>query len=204
MDREWLETQFKIHRDKSKADLARALGLEPPAVSKILSGGRQIKAQEYVTMRLFFGMPAEGERAVMPGAGRSYVLDTLDFAMNEKETPETESGDSWVIPAHLFEGRTKSPPEKIKIFAVQEDAMIPEIYQGEQVLVDLSDKKPSPAGVFVVSDGLGYIIRQCEYVPHSDPPEIKLSARNSKYDSYVTLLEKAEIIGRAIAKLQWL
>lgn len=43
-----------MHPKKTKAQLARLLGLEPPAVSKILAGTRQIKAQEYMKMREFF------------------------------------------------------------------------------------------------------------------------------------------------------
>ena len=82
--------------------------------------------------------------------------------------------------------------------------MMPDLQQGERVLVDLSDTKPSPAGVFIVSDGLGQIIRQCEYVPHSDPPAIRFSARNPKYEPYTIPLARAQIIGRVLAKLQWL
>ncbi len=202
MDTEWLKTQFKLNPDKTKAGLARALGLEPPAVSKIISGRRQIKAHEYVAMRKFFGMPTDGARAAQADMGRSYVIGTLDTGMQEK-APQGED-DAWVMPAHLFENRTKAPPEKIRIFTVHGDAMLPDFKAGEQVLVDLSDVKPAPAGEFVVSDGMSHIIRQCEYVPHSDPPEIRLSALNKKYEAYNVPLEKAAIIGRVIAKLQWL
>jgi len=201
MDMEWLKTQFRLHPDKSKAGLAKALGLEPPAVSKILSGQRQIKAHEYVAMRRFFGLPSDGERAVGPGR-KSYILSTLGQEM--QDTAPAADDDAWVMPASLFENRTKAPPEKIRIFAVQEDAMVPDLQQGERVLVDLSDTRPSPAGIFVVSDGLGHIIRQCEYVPHSDPPALKLSARNGRYEPYTIPLDKAQIIGRVLAKLQWL
>ncbi len=203
MDTEWLKTQFRLHPDKTKADLAKALGLEPPAISKILSGRRQIKAHEYVAMRAFFGMPTEGARAVVSPSGRNYVIPPLGQEAFEDKAPEG-GDDAWVMPASLFESRTKAPPDQIRIFTVQEDAMTPDLQQGERVLVDLSDTKPSPAGVFVVSDGLGQIIRQCEYVPHSEPPAIKLSARNSKYEPYTIPLAKAQIIGRVLAKLQWL
>ena len=47
------------------------------------------------------------------------------------------------------------------------------------------------------------MVRSCEYVPHSDPPKMKLNANNQKF-SYVMELDQADIIGRVIAKLQWL
>lgn len=203
MDKEWLETQFKLNPDKNKADLARALGLEPPAVSKMLHGKRQIKAGEYVAMRRFFGLPSDGARGAGLAAATSYVLETLAPEMRESGPEDAAADDAWVMPAHIFQNRTKAPPEKIKIFTVHGDAMLPDFKPGAQVLVDLSDIKPSPAGEFVVSDGHGHIIRQCEFVPHSNPPEIKLSALNKKYEPYTVLLEKAEIIGRVLAKLEW-
>jgi phage repressor protein C with HTH and peptisase S24 domain len=156
-------------------------------------------------MRKFFGLPADGDRAARGGGGTSYRLEPLSFQErgDNDETGEGED-DAWVMPASMFETRTKAPPEKIKIMAVNEDAMAPDFQPGEQVLVDLSDTKPSPAGVFVVSDGMGHVIRQCEYVPNSAPPEVRLSARNDKYSAYTVTLDKAAILGRVIAKLEWL
>lgn len=203
MDAQWLEAQFRINPGKSKAELARALGLEAPAVSKVLAGIRQIKAHEYVGMRKFFDLPVDGEQAV--SFGTSYVLKPLNNKeLEERVRTDHEGDNAWVMPASLLKAHTEAEPEQIKIFAIQENAMVPDFMPGEQVLVDLSDKRPSPPGVFVVSDGLGYIIRQCSYVPHSQPPEIKLSSIDTKYDSCTLPLEKTEIIGRVIAKLQWL
>lgn len=82
--------------------------------------------------------------------------------------------------------------------------MTPDFTPGEQVLVDLTDRSPSPPGVFIVSDGLGYLIRQCEYLPGSKPPQIKLSPVNPKFEPSIVELKKTDIAGRVIAKLQWL
>lgn len=202
MDSEWLKTQLRLQPDKSKADLARALKLGAPAISKILSGTRQIKAQEYIAMRRFFGMPVDGVRAASGGGERAYVLEPLAAGLQEQSTSSEDH--SWVIPANVLKSKTKAPPEEIKIFAVQENAMTPDFKSGEHVIVDLSDKKPSPPGVFVVSDGMGHMIRQCQYVPQSDPPEIKFTAHNNQFESYILPLEKSDIIGRVIAKVQWL
>lgn len=211
MDSQWLKTQFSVNPGKTKAGLAKALNLDAPAISKILAGTRQIKANEYIGMRKFFGLPVDGEQATSGNRDKSYVLAPLtkDKEQEEKninqalyDAPVPE--ENWVMPASLFKNRTTANPEQIRIFSIQENAMVPDFMPGEHVLVDLSDVKPSPPGVFLVSDGLGHMIRQCAYVPHSDPPEIKLSAVNSKYEPYTLPLEKTKIIGRVIAKLQWL
>ena len=207
MNSQWLKRQFDCNTDKSKAGLARALSLEPPAISKILNGTRQIKAKEYNLMRQYFGLPIDGERASsLPE--NSYRLDTYDGSLGNAagmmETPENTRENSWIIPAEILSARTQAPPNKIKIFSVQESFMEPEYRRGEHVLIDLSDQTPSPPGAFIISDGFGVMLRNCEYVPHSDPAEIRVSACNTSFQTQVLQQGDFEVIGRVIAKLQWL
>lgn len=197
MDSQWLKLQFAQHPEKSRADLARALDLDPPAISKILAGGRQIKAHEYIAMRKFFGLPTDGERAV---AGSSYRLQTLADGLAEKEPPEDH--DAWIMPASLLEGRTDAPPEKIRIFTIRDNSMEPDFAVGAQVLVDLSDITPSPPGVFIMSDGLGHVLRQCDIIPGETPLQVNVLAKNGT--TFRLPLAKAAIIGRVIARLDWL
>jgi len=208
MDNLWLKAQFAAHPEKSKADLARLVGLDAPAISKILSGARQIKAAEYIAMRRFFGLPVDGEPS--PGGGGpdysgAAVLAPLGGGLSDSGSDlGAMDDDAWVMPARMLARRTSASPEQIRIFTVQENVMMPDFMPGEPVLVDLSSRIPSPPGVFIVSDGIGHIIRQCEYVPHSDPPTIRLSASTGKCEPYTMPFEKAGLIGRVIAKLQWL
>lgn len=198
MDSQWLKTQFDLHPDKSRADLARALELDPPAISKILAGGRQIKAHEYVAMRKFFGLPTDGERAV---AASSYRLQTLPTTgMAEKDRADDQ--DAWIMPAHLLESRTDAPPEKIRIFTIRDNSMEPDFMVGAQVLVDLSDTTPSPPGVFILSDGLGHVLRQCDIIPGETPLQVNVQAKNGT--AFRLPLAKAAIVGRVMARLDWL
>lgn len=204
MDAAWLKTQFRLNPDKNKAGLAESLGLSASAVSKILAGTRQIKAHEYVGMRRYFGLPVDGAAAAREGdrAPQGYVVAPLE-GMREQRTA-APSPESWIIPAHLLQGRTQAAPDKVRIFAVQEQAMAPDFMPGQHILVDLSDTQPSPPGVFVVADGLGQIIRQCEYVPQSQPPQVRLSARAPGFSATTLPLAQAGILGRVIARLEWL
>ena len=200
MDSHWLKLQFRMNPHKSKAGLAKAIGLEPPAISKILGGARQIKAAEYHAMRRYFGLPVDGEGGVyaLNGAGKSYVLQPL------QEPGRHEPADAWVIPASLIERRTDASPDQIRVFPIQDNTMTPDFKQGEHVLVDLSDRKPSPPGVFVVSDGVGHIVRQCEVLPNTRPLKVRMRPLNPSYESHDAPLQKTAMIGRVIAKLQWL
>ncbi|MEZ5814790.1 MAG: hypothetical protein R3E13_08785 [Alphaproteobacteria bacterium] len=203
MNAQWLKTQFKLHPDKTKADLVRALDLEPPAISKILSGGRQIKATEYVLMRTFFGLPSDGQHAVTGRALDAYIVDPL----NPKKGLEDREGGTqsqWVIPAQIVQKNTQAPSEHIKSFRVEDNMMAPEFNCDEHVLVDLSNREPSPPGTFIVSDGFGFMLRHCELIPNSDPARVKLTALKESFQPQQLTLDEFQIIGRVLAKLQWL
>ncbi len=196
MDATWLKTQFQLYPDKSRAGLARALTLDPPAISKILAGTRQIKAHEYVAMRRFFGLPVDGQKAMEQG----YRLQTLSAGLSERAVPDDQ--DSWIMPARLLESKTQSSPDKIRIFTVRDNSMEPDFMIGSQVLVDLSDVLPSPPGVFVLSDGIGHVLRQCDVIPGETPLQINVSSKSGV--SFQLTSAKAGIIGRVIAGLDWL
>ena len=200
MDAQWLKAQFEHHPDKTKAQLAQALGLEASAVSKILSGSRQIKAPEYVIMRRFFGLPSDGGSGA--NVSQSYVVGELNKQAQLEENDGAQS--QWIIPAQIIKKHTDTPSEQIKSFQVSDNMMAPDFNKDEHVLVDLSDQCPSPPGTFILSDGFGFLLRHCEFVPHSDPPEITISAVKKTFETQTLSEGKFEIIGRVMAKLQWL
>lgn len=204
MDKQWLESQFILHPEKKKADLAKALDLEPPAVSKILGGIREIKAPEYLEMRKFFGLPVDGD-ASLGVSKRAFVIKpfTPKKARKSMQDGGKSAEDNWVIPSDLMKQKTSASPEKIQSFKVQEDMMAPDFNAGEYVLVDTSIKKPSPSGVFLMFDGLGEILRQCEYIPQSAPPQIRVTSLKKGSKASIFELKDNTIIGRVIAKVQW-
>lgn len=200
MDSQWLKKKFEQNPGKTKADLARALGLEAPAISKILNGTRQIKATEYVVMREFFN--DHDAPKIKPGKPGNYIIEPL---VNDGNLKESSHGDGdWVMPAKLMSQHTDAPSDQIKIFEVRESFMEPDFRKGEHVMVDLREKKPSPPGIFVVSDGFGTLVRHCEFMASSNPPKIKISAISNKFQPQILTEEEFKIIGRVIAKLQWL
>jgi plasmid maintenance system antidote protein VapI len=131
MDSQWLKTQFAANPDKSKAGLAAAIGLEPPAVSKILNGTRQIKAQEYLQMREYFGLPVDGLSAVR----KTYTVKAQDGqdGFDDGSAPPSE----WSIPS-VISSQAAGPNKTNRVFQVRESFMEPEFKRGEHVLVDIA------------------------------------------------------------------
>jgi len=84
------------------------------------------------------------------------------------------------------------------------DSMEPTLQAGQRVLVDTGDRNPSPPGVFVVWAGLGLVIKRVQMLPQSEPPRVKISPDNLKYDPYERALAEAYIQGRVIGQWRWL
>jgi hypothetical protein len=70
-------------------------------------------------------------------------------------------------------------------------------------MVDTGDVRPSPPGVFVVWDGLGFVVKRVEFMVHSDPPKVKITSDNPKYTPYERVLGEAYIQGRVLGKWLW-
>lgn len=184
MDSQWLKMQFQINPRKSKAGLARYLNLEPPAISKILSGSRQIKAREFLKMQEFFGI--------------------LEPASSDDSFQDSDSiATSWAIPQGLSHS-SKPKRMNIKICEVPDDTMHPDLSKNDNVVVDLSDQLCKPAGVFLLYDGHEYYIRQCRYVSDDSQDEIEISAKDKNFETQKIKANLIRVIGRVIGKLEWL
>lgn len=110
----------------------------------------------------------------------------------------------WEVPSDLLRGHTTGPMDKFVVIRAVGDSMAPAIPPGTRVMVDPTDTRPSPPGIFVVFDGLGVVIKRVEYLMGSDPPTIRLSSANPAYESYTRSLEEAQIKGRVIGHWGWL
>lgn len=110
---------------------------------------------------------------------------------------------SWEIPTDLLRGHTTAPLGGLVVIRATGDSMAPEIPPGTRVMVDPSDTRPSPPGIFAVWDGIGLVIKRVEYLMHSDPPTIRLMSANPAYQTYERSLEEAQIKGRVIGRWSW-
>ena len=162
------------------------------------------------------GVNATGERplvAAAPAAARAPVdartirIEELDVRAsagagltgeNEKVVAE------WQVPSGVVRGYSTAPATEMRIITVLGDSMEPALLPGQRVLVDTGDRKPSPPGIFVVWDGLGLVIKRVQMVPHSEPPRVRITSDNSKYESYERTLDEAYIQGRVIGQWRWL
>lgn len=109
----------------------------------------------------------------------------------------------WRVPSVVMRSRTPAAATAIKIITVSGDSMEPDLRSGQRVFVDLSDRRPSPPGVFVLWDGVGNTIKQLEVVPYSDPLRVVIKSRNPNYGTVELDAQQLTIHGRVIGKVEW-
>lgn len=149
-------------------------------------------------------LPADG--APDSANDRMALIEELDVTASAG--PGTTVHDApvirkWQLPSEIATVTTDTPVEHIKILRVKGDSMAPTYSPVDRVMVDTADTLPSPAGVFVVWDGLGFVLKRVQVVPHSDPIRVKITSDNPKYDPYERVLGEAYIQGRVIGKWLW-
>lgn len=203
--------QVGIHKIETKGDsepktivsLARALGLNV----RWLQEGRGEK---------YAPRGQKPDIADLARARPAATLDQVSIAELNVHAPSGDGGDgergnaitaneegglivgTHTMPASSFREAYGVNPERIKILAVKGNSMAPDLWPGQRVMVDISDKAPSPPGVFVVWDGMGLVLKYVEVVANSDPLRVRISSKNPVFQPYERLLDESHINGRVI------
>lgn len=158
------------------------------------------------------GVSATGQHPLAPAAprgeagGRTIRIAELDVRASGSGglvgEAENKVGE-WQVPSGVVRGYSTAPAIELRIITVMGDSMEPTLQPGQRVLVDTGDRKPSPPGIFVVWDGLGFVVKRIEFMAHSDPPRVRISSDNPKYTAYERVLGEAYIQGRVLGKWLW-
>jgi phage repressor protein C with HTH and peptisase S24 domain len=115
-------------------------------------------------------------------------------AFNEDEPPIL---GKWQFPRQLIERDLKVKESDVHLMEVRGDSMLPTLSDGDRILVDRSQKSPSPPGIFVLHDGAGLVVKRVELVP-GENNRIRLNSDNALYRPYDCHVEEVHMVGRAV------
>lgn len=132
------------------------------------------------------------ERDASVGAGAGGLWDANSYG----EAPPVVG--KFGFPAEGFRQAFGASPQAVQILPIIGDSMMMTLFPGQRVMVDTTDRTPSPPGVFIVWDGLGLVVKRVEYIAHSDPATVRIISDNPKYAPYERTLDEAHIQGRVI------
>lgn len=176
-------------RGKNEPDLAtiQRIAKELNKTPEWLAFGVQEEAM-FSALRL---VPEVDARAMAGPGGLMEVLQGSENVVRRYGFPKEE-----------FRALFGPKPDGVVILEVIGDSMIPTLNAGERVFVNTNDVAATPPGIFVVWDGSGLVLKRVEFIAHSDPPRVRISSDNGRYEPYVRLVEEAYIQGRVIGSLQ--
>lgn len=104
----------------------------------------------------------------------------------------------WEFPAEFLRTELRVELASVRILAVLGDSMEPLLQSGDRVMVDLSDRSPSPPGIYALWDGLGVVVKRLEHVMGTEPPRLRISSDNDRHQTYERTLDEVNIIGRVV------
>lgn len=201
------ETEYKrpyMTWDRVQKLAAVLVGLGDPAITKqevlALAGVGATPSGKREPLQRSPNPPGTGllirEYDVGPSAGYGAEPPVLN---GDGETPILAE---WSMPEDLVRAHT-TPGRRLALIRVEGNSMEPDYHPGERVLVDLSRRKPSPPGEFVIWDGMGLVLKRVELVPGLIPRRIRLMSINPGYTPYEVELDEHTIVARVIGKWQW-
>lgn len=213
--------EYLARTGESERSLSERAGLNHKAVNQILNGktetnrgstlGKLATAMEMdISDLLGTGASARERRPSERGGGGLLVreYDVGASAGHGAEPPpldgdgETPVLAEWSMPEDLVRAHT-TPGRRLALIRVEGNSMEPDYHPGERVLVDLSRRRPSPPGEFVIWDGMGLVLKRVELVPNSNASRIRLISINPGYTPYEVDLDEHTIVARVIGKWQW-
>ena len=59
------------------------------------------------------------------------------------------------------------------------DWVVPLLKYDATVMLDCSQTRPSPPGIFILDDGVGLVAKRIEIIPNTTPQMLRISPKNS-------------------------
>lgn len=148
-DVEWIKRGLSAS-GKSQAELARRMGLNPSAVTRLLKGERTLLAREVPVIERFLGVEAPDAVRTLDDGGRLYAPDE-PAPRPSAPCYASRDGGAGVTVLYMNEPPVSSemkPPRAVHIrgiyaFAAVGDAMMPRFKPGEIVWVN-PHRQPRP------------------------------------------------------------
>jgi len=121
----------------------------------------------------------------------------VEAAMGGGSIVSEENPDKpYFFRASWLRDRLNVSSNDLRIITVRGDSMQPTLFDGDIVLVNVTQKQPTPPGVFVLFDGVGLVVKRLEFVP--DMGVVRIISDNPQYSQYKRSPNEINIIGRVV------
>ena len=93
-------------------------------------------------------------------------------------------------------------PEPDHANAGNRRSTLPEMREGDRVMVDTARRMPATGEMFVLWDGTGLVVKRIEAARDAEPPTLRLISANLDYPPYTCLAEDAHLVGKVLWTLR--
>ncbi|MDE0150381.1 MAG: S24 family peptidase [Rhodospirillaceae bacterium] len=115
--------------------------------------------------------------------------------------PEVRETVRWQMPEAMIRDELRAETGNLRIVRVRGEAMEPVLRAGDRLLVDTAKRDTAAGGLFVLRGPGGFEVWRVEPLAGTDPPRLRLSCANPRYQAHACLAGKLDILGRAIWKM---
>jgi transcriptional regulator with XRE-family HTH domain len=139
--------------------------------------------------------------------GDAVTFDELDTPLASGaglDRASQHAQGAWSVPREVIKVGSRAAGANLKMLTVLGDEMEPTFRMNDRILVDTSETRPSPAGIFVVWDGMSLVVRRIEMIQGSEPVKLRISTDSPKYQPVERLHAETLIQGRVIARWSWM
>ena len=118
----------------------------------------------------------------------------IDLASETAQDPNNQ----WIFLRQWLAKLGRRQTTALRMLSISGDSMVPLLEHDDTVMLDCSQTRPSPPGIFILGDGVGLVAKRIEIIPSTTPQMLRISSENSAYSSYQRRIDEVHIIGRVV------
>lgn len=142
--------------------------------------------------------PMDGYQFSLPQQSQDYVvIPSLRVEQGRLLTYEDRAA-TFQFRKDWLDKKLGIAPQDLRMLSVQGDNMQPSLCHGDMLMVDTTQKYPTPPGIFVLFDGMGLVVKRLETAAQSDKPKLRISCDNPQYSAYDSPADEVTIVGRVV------
>jgi len=184
--------------EESRAALSRIFRLSPRSFQDgVKRPLEQHEDQDPGRSREYIGIPENDIRGGAGGGGTSFGTRSRTDVDGNTVSADPIKG-MWYLPTAYVQHELHVPSGGGHIIEVIGDSMSPTLNAGDRVMIDVTDKNPTPPGIFALFDGYGVIVKRLERVARAEPPAIRVISDNPHHGPFELTSDEAHIIGRVV------
>lgn len=149
------------------------------------------------------------EYDVRAGASYGGGVDAGDIELHDQSGTTIDAPvarATWVMPAAFLTGELGLSSAEIDIITIQgpsmDDGSRYSLMDGDRVIVSRRERRVNQGGIFAIWDGSGVVVKLVEPVRGTEPPRIRCSSLNTRFEPFDLVLDgNAHIIGRIAGRI---